>query len=196
MWWWTKARRAHALLPAALALVTVLVLLVRDTVAQMPSFLTGGDNPMTAMLFVPVPLCSALLMSLESRLLAAEDASARPVRPLDAGLTLAVVGGAAVVGLGADAVLDSGTAVDLGRNTAFLTGLTLCVRALAGPPAVLAPVVWCAAIVFLGFDRSGHPAFWTVLPRAHDDSVAATAAVLTLSAGLAVQLCTRPRTAS
>ncbi|GGR86812.1 hypothetical protein GCM10010252_26870 [Streptomyces aureoverticillatus] len=196
MWWWVKARRAHTLLPAALTFLTALVLLVHDTVTQLPSFLTGGDNPVMAMLLVPVPLCAALLMSLESRLHSAEASSARRVRPRDAGLTLAAVGAATAVGLGAGAVLDSDTAVALGRNTAFLTGLMLCVRAVAGTPAVMTPLAWFAAIVFFGFDRTGHPTFWTVLPRANDDPVATTAAALTLAAGLAVQLSTRPRTDS
>ncbi|MFD9857920.1 hypothetical protein [Streptomyces alboflavus] len=196
MWWWVKARRAHTLLPVGLTLLTALVLLLHDTVARLPSFRTGADNPVPAMLLVPVPLCAVLLMSLESRLSAAEDSSVRRVRARDAGLTLAAVAAATAVGLGADAVLGSGAAAPLGRNTAFLTGLTLCVRSRAGPPAAMTPVVWFAAVVFFGFDRTGRPTLWTVLPRAADDPVAATAAALTLSAGLAVQLGTRPRTDS
>ncbi|NGO70878.1 hypothetical protein [Streptomyces boncukensis] len=196
MWWWIKARRAHTLLPAALTVFALFALLVQDAVARLPSFLTGSDNPVVAMLLVPMPLCAALMMTLESRLTAAEDSATRRVRARDAGLTLTAVGAAALVGFVLGAALDSDTALAVGRNTAFLTGLMLCVRAAAGAPAVMAPVVWFLAVALFGFDRANHPYFWTVLPRDFGDPAAALAAAVALAAGLTAQLGLRPRTDS
>ncbi|WP_051853101.1 hypothetical protein [Streptomyces aureocirculatus] len=191
--WWVKARRAQTLLPAALACLTALVLLVQDTASQFPSLRTGDDNPVMLMLLVPLPLCAALLASLESRLPAAEDAPARRVRLRDAGLTLAAVTAATVIGVGVGPLLDSDAGPALGRNTAFFVGLMLCTRAVAGQPAVMTPVLWFAAVVFFGSDRTGHPAPWTVLPHTAGNRAAALTALLTLTAGLIVQMSTRPR---
>lgn len=192
MIWWLKARRAPTLLLASYAAFAVLVLLLQGVVADLPSFLTGGDNPVVATLMAPVPLYAALLVSLESRLHAAEDTSVRAVKVMDVGLVLTVVAAAALAGFVIGSLLDSSSALAVGRNTAFLVGLMLCVRPLIGAPAVMPPVVWLLAVMLFGFDH-GHPHFWSVLPRANDDPIALTASAMALAGGLACQLAIRPR---
>ncbi|MDJ1135685.1 hypothetical protein [Streptomyces iconiensis] len=66
MIWWLKARRAPTLLLASYGTFVVLVLLFQGVVAGLPSLLAGGDNPVVATLMAPVPLCVALLVSLDS----------------------------------------------------------------------------------------------------------------------------------
>ncbi|UNS95087.1 hypothetical protein MMF93_00370 [Streptomyces tubbatahanensis] len=72
-------------------------------------------------------------------------------------------------------------------------GLMLMVRSVAGSRAVLAPVAWGFAVLFLGRAPDGHLYFWTVLLRPGTDPVAATAAVLACAGGLAALL-VRPAT--
>lgn len=192
MLWWLKARRAHTLLPASYGVFVALVLLLQGVVADLPSFLAGGDNPVVATLMAPVPLYAALLVSLESRLHAAEDTGTRLVRGMDVGLVVAVVAAAALAGFIIGSLLESAGALAVGRNTAFLVGLMLSTRPLIGARAVMIPVVWLLAVMLFGFDH-GHPYFWSVLPRANSDPIALAAAAVALAAGLTCQLTLRPR---
>lgn len=195
MRWWLKARRIHTTLLTSYAVFVALVLLLQDVVADLPSFLTGGDNPVVAILMAPVPLYAALMVSLESRLPAAEDTGTRPVRLMDAGLVLTVIAAAALAGTVIGLSFASSSALAVGRNTAFLVGLTLCTRPLIGSPAVMTPVAWLLAVMLFGFDH-GHPYFWSVLPRANDDPIALTAAAVSLALGLVGQMTLRPRAIS
>ncbi|MDJ1135686.1 hypothetical protein [Streptomyces iconiensis] len=114
---------------------------------------------------------------------------------MDAGLVLTVVAAAVLAGLVIGSLLDSPSALAVGRNTCFLVGLMLCARPLMGAPAVMAPVVWLLAVMLFGFGQ-GHPYFWSVLPRANGDPIALTAAAVALAGGLTCQLTLRPRAAS
>ncbi|MET7639818.1 hypothetical protein [Streptomyces sp. NPDC005438] len=192
MLWWLRARRVTTYLSGALLAFTVLTVLLQDTVARLPSFLTGGDNPVVAMLLVPVPLYATLLLCLENRL-PAEATAVRTVRLWDVGLALATVAAASLVGLVLGAVLDAPAALSLGRNTAFLCGLALCVRPLTGPAGVMVPVAWLTAVMLFGF-RQGHPLFWTVLPREPGDPASLVAATVSLLVGLLALALHRPPT--
>ncbi|TDC23617.1 hypothetical protein E1265_12210 [Streptomyces sp. 8K308] len=191
MWWWFKARRGHAVLLPALAAFCAMLAALQDSVVSLPSLLTGSANPVLFVLMAPIPVCSALALSLDSRLDEAEQTSVRRPRLLDAALILGVL----VLSLGAGWALDtvSGTATGLpaGRNTIFLTGLMLVLRAVVGSPAVMAPVAWIFAVILFGLSNSNHPAFWTVLPETWGDPVAALATACAITAGLAAYLGTR-----
>lgn len=192
--WWLKARRAHTVLPLALAAFLVLTVVVQDGSAVLPSF-TNGLDPVPLMLFVPMPLVVGLMLCLESRLDAAEVSGTRPVPFLDTALSLAVVVAAALAGRAAEALLDSAQAAATGRNTAFLAGLMLLVRSFAGQPAIMAPVAWLVAVLLFGFSAGNDPQPWTILPEPPSAGHAVIAATLTLTAGLAAQLLT-PRNPS
>lgn len=185
--WWLKARRAHSVLPAALAVFVALSVTIQDGSAVLPSF-TNGLDPVPLMLFVPMSLVVGLMLSLESRLDAAEISGTRPVRLLDAALSCAVVAVAAGVGFATEGLLDSAHAAAGGRNTAFLLGLMLITRAFAGQSAVMAPVAWLVAVLLFGFDSGNEPQPWTVLPEEPRAVHAALAACAALAAGLAAQL--------
>lgn len=194
MLWWLKARRVPTQLLALYGVFIVMVLLLQDVVADLPSFITAGGNPVVATLIAPVPLYAGLMVSLESRLPAAEDTGVRPVLALDVALVLLVVAGAGLAGLVIGSALDSPSALAVGRNTSFLVGLMLCTRPLFGPAAVMTPVVWLLAVMLFGFER-GHPYFWSVLPRPNGDPIALSAAALALALGITCQLAFRRRAA-
>ncbi|MFJ9700764.1 hypothetical protein [Streptomyces fradiae] len=184
MTWWLRSRRVTSLLPTAFAFFLLLVLTLQDRWVVMPSFL-AGSMPVPLMLSLPVPLSAAVGMCLDSGLADAEAQGTRRVRALDAALVLAVVGAAAGTGLFAWTTLGaSDDALAVGRNTAFLMGVMLLLRAVAGPRGVMAPIVWIFLVLFLGRGSAGQPFFWTVLPRGSGDPVAAVAAGVSLAAGL------------
>ncbi|QHF95273.1 hypothetical protein DEH18_16980 [Streptomyces sp. NHF165] len=189
--WWLKARRVPALLLPSYLVFLLLVLTFQDLVADVPAVLTGSENPVVAMLLAPVPLYAALLVCLETKLSAAEDTATRNVRMLDAVLALGTVAVAACTGLLIGTLADSPTAVTVGRNTAFLVGLMLCARPLAGAAAVMVPAAWQLAVMLFGFQQ-GHPSSWSVLPRAAGDPLALAASLAALIAGVGLHLVTRP----
>ncbi|MET7638153.1 hypothetical protein [Streptomyces sp. NPDC005438] len=192
MRWWIKARRAHTVLPGLFVPFALLALLWQDTELDLPSFLSGTlPAPISAL--TPLLLCSALALCLDSRLPAAEETATRPVVWMDVALVLATVLGALLTGFLARALGSVYTGPGLGRDTAFLVGLMLLVRSVAGSRAVLAPVAWGFVVLFLGRGPGGHVHFWTVLFRPLADPVAATAAFLALASGLAALLA-RPGT--
>ncbi|MGW3747101.1 hypothetical protein ACWD62_43075 [Streptomyces sp. NPDC005146] len=183
MLWWLKARRAHQVLPCALAAYLFLAAAIQDTTALLPSFTTGID-PVPLMLFVPMPLVAGLMLCLESRLPSAEVTATRQVIALDTTLILGVVAAANLVSLAAFAALGSTEAATTGRNTAFLVGMMLTVRAVVGQPAVMAPVLWLVTVLLFGFKPGNDPYPWTVLPEPLEAPHAAWAAALTLGLGL------------
>lgn len=185
MWWWFKARRAHTVLPTVLASFVALVAVLQDALVELPSLLGGSAHPVLFVLLAPVPVCAGLLLCLESRLPAGEDSGVRRVGLLDVGLAVAVSALAVTSCAMLGHALDSSAALSTGRNTVFLIGLSLCARAFVGSSAVFAPVLWIFAVV-LGGMSGPRPAFWTVLPQAHDEPYSAVAAVVALTAGLAL----------
>ncbi|GAA3861680.1 hypothetical protein [Streptomyces sedi] len=192
MWWWLKGRRAFSVLAWGLGAFAAAVAVLGDATVELPSILSGSANPVLFVLMAPIPLCAALELSLGSRLAEAEETATRRVRALDAGLVLGVCALALAVG-GAVHLLTGDTyAVAAGRNVAFLTGLLLCARVFVGQAAIAAPVLWIFAVIFAGFSRGGHAAFWTVLPEPNGDLPAALAACLALASGLLLHGTVRP----
>ncbi|MEU3192671.1 hypothetical protein ABZ686_18990 [Streptomyces sp. NPDC006992] len=187
MTWWIKARRAHTVLLGQFLLFCLLALLWRDTVLDLPSFLAGAlPAPIVALL--PVLLCAGLALCLDSRLSAAEATAVRPVARLDTALVVVTVLAACATGLVAWSLGGTSAGLNLGRDTAFLVGLMLLVRSVAGSRAVLAPVAWGFFVLFLGRGPGGHVYFWTVLLRPGSDPIADAAAGLAFAAGLTALL--------
>ncbi|MBU7596581.1 hypothetical protein JGS22_002745 [Streptomyces sp. P38-E01] len=173
-------------MPLALVVFTVLALLLHDSVAVLPSLtLTGGTRMQLAM-FVPVVVLVALGRCLDARLPAPEVSGVRHVLWLDAALTVVAVLAAAAVGVALGSVLDSEAALVLGRNTAFLTGILLCGRAVFGTVAVLLPVLWIVTVMLVGFRTWTDPYFWSVLPEPHGEPHAMVLAVTALLCGILV----------
>ncbi|MCK1795756.1 hypothetical protein MTQ01_06975 [Streptomyces sp. XM4193] len=175
-------------MPPALAVYGVLAVLLHDSVAVLPSLtLTSGSRMQLAM-FVPVVILVALGHCLDGRLPAPEASGVRPVLRLDALLVVTVILAAAMVGMGIGTVLESDAALVLGRNTAFLTGILLCGRAVFGTVAVLLPVLWIASVMLFGFRTWTDPHFWAVLPEPPGEPHAMILAVTALLCGLLVHL--------
>ncbi|MGW8378947.1 hypothetical protein [Streptomyces sp. ODS28] len=194
MRWWFKAREIHTTLALGYALFFLLAAFTVGHEIVLPSFLSGATAPVSFAMFAPVALCGALLKSLDSRLHAAEDTSLRPVHLLDVALAAAVVIAAAMTGLALWAAGSGDEALVMGRNTAFLTGLMLCARAVVSQVAALVPIGWILLVILFGYGPSMHPYFWTVLARGSADPYALTGAALAFAAGLAAVLTASHRT--
>lgn len=187
LWW--KARRAHTVLPLALAVFAVFLLLVRDSSAELPALLPSFSGPVVTALLVPVPVCAGLMLCLGCRLDEAEQSGIRRVLVLDVLLVLVLLAATALLAAAVGGITDSSAAREAGRNTAFLCGLTLCLRPLLGIRAVLVPVVWIMAVAEAGY-RNGHPLAWTAIARPLSDAYAAAAAATVVVAGLVAHLLT------
>lgn len=165
MIWWLRARRADVLLPLGTAGMLALALLFQDTVAALPSLTLPGSNQLALTTFAPVPLVGAVALCLDSRLDAAEMSGTRPVPLLDVGLIAVAMAAAVALSCVLGAALGSPALWTAGRNAAFLTGLLLCARPLVGRPAVMVPVAWLVAVVFLGFRAPYDPHVWAIVPE-------------------------------
>ncbi|MEE1755715.1 hypothetical protein [Streptomyces sp. SP18CS02] len=184
MTWWLKVRRVHRILPWTLVAFLAFTLLVRDGVVLMPSLL-GGGSAVALTSFAPIPLTVGLMEMLSARLDGPETSGVRGVRALDALLTVAVTLFAVLCGLVLAWPADHPDAAAIGRNSAFLVGLMLCLRAFAGRRAVMAPVAWLMLAILLGAGRGGRPYAWTVVREPADAWPAALASVLVFLAGAA-----------
>ncbi|TJZ49472.1 hypothetical protein FCH28_24500 [Streptomyces piniterrae] len=182
MIWWIKTRRAHSVLPAALAGYLLYVLVSRNTFVPLPS-IVGASNVVLSS-FAPIPVVVGLAMSLSSRLPAAEASGTRQIPRMDAVLATTVVAAAVAIGLLLMNVTDATQAAAAGRNTAFLVGLFLCAKAVVGQRAVLIPVAWLMAVVLLGFRASGDPYPWTIVPEPAGAPHAAIGAAVLFLAGI------------
>ncbi|MFG2760690.1 hypothetical protein [Streptomyces wuyuanensis] len=190
---WLKARRARATLLAGWGAFVVLLALLHDTRAILPSL--TGTAQVALSLFAPVVLIAALMLCLESRLPAAELSAVRRVAILDTVLIVAAMA-AALLGSAAVSVLTGAPqAATAGRNTLFLTGLMLCGKAVLGQPGVMVPVAWLLAVVGGGYRSSGDPYPWTIVPEPLGAWHAAAGAVLVFALGVAVELRTVRRLA-
>jgi hypothetical protein len=192
--WWCKARRIP-LLAGCLAAYFALSLLARGTTVSLPSFLSpGGAAQMALAMFFAVVPAIALVACLESGVEAAEITGVRRIKSLDLSLSVAtVVATALLSSVVAWLSGDAGAAVG-GRNTAFLVGLALLVRAFAGRPAVVAPVFWPLLVAFFGFSSPDRPYHWTVLPEVLSAWYAAVGAALAFAVGLVAQFRTSRKT--
>ncbi|MFE2291162.1 hypothetical protein [Streptomyces sp. NPDC059452] len=183
---WLRTRRLPVL-AAALAAYATLTAAAGDTVVDLPSL--GSDAARPLVLFAPILACIGLTFSLSSRLPAAEASGSRPVARFDQALVLATVLTAAAVAYAVAVLLDAHIASTAGRNTAFLAGLMLCVRRIAGHQvAAIAPVAWVITMMLIGNTGSnGQPHPWSVilLPPDHVPAALAATALLALGTALA-----------
>ncbi|MGP3952177.1 hypothetical protein [Streptomyces sp. 7N604] len=179
MWWWIKARRAHTVALTGWVVTLGLGLAIGDSTVELPS-LVSVTYPAVLTMFIPIPLVSALMLSLESRIPAAEASGVRRLKQRDAALV-----STAVVALLAAAVATSSEPVAaVGRNAAFLIGLMLAARPF-GQLAVMLPVAWTMLVVFIS-RPAPDPSPWSVLPEAAGVPHASAAAAVMFSAGIAV----------
>ncbi|WP_432744733.1 hypothetical protein H7827_11635 [Streptomyces sp. JH002] len=182
MLWWFKARRIHLYVPAGLAVFTLLVWTFRELLVGMPSF-TGGTEVLL-MLFAPLPVCVALMLTLASRLPEAELSALRNVVVRDVLLVSATVMVALVIGFTSGLILDSPAAAAVGRNSALLTGLMLLVFPLIGARALMVPIAYVLLVVMEGYDAARQPRPWAILPESGDHIPAFAVTVVVLAVGM------------
>lgn len=192
MMWWLRARRAHTRLPLGFLVFALLAAVFQDTPLFLPSIWSGGSELVQAVTLVPLVLTSVLFDCLHTRLDAAETTGIRHVRFFDVLLTLGVVALALVVGEAIALVTGAASAETLGRNTAFLAGLTLLCGALFGKSAVLVPALWPLISVLFGMRGAGDAYPWTVLLEPPDTWYASVGALLMLAAGVSAHLLLPP----
>ncbi|MGA4844440.1 hypothetical protein [Streptomyces sp. G45] len=193
MIWWFKARRVAPVVVPCLAGYAVIVAVLHGATVEFPSLLVGGANDVPVLLLAPVPLTSGLLVSLTSRLVEGEAAACRRVSSYDTALTLLAGACATAVGCVVGQVSGGDDAWSVGRNTLFLTGLTLLVHTVAPQGAAAVPVGWVLTVAFVGFDQFHQAHAWTVLPRPPADVPALGAALVVFAAGLVAHARHRPR---
>ncbi|WP_230396358.1 hypothetical protein [Streptomyces blattellae] len=186
MIWWLKVRRVHPVLTAAVGTFTLLTFAFRDNAVVLPSFSVNAGNSVVLSFFTPLIVVGAIGQCLDSRLPSAERTGLRPVGWMDTGLVLAAVG-VVLAGSGAAGwALDSGAAVQAGRNTVLLTGMILLGRGFFGRASVVLPLAWVFAVVFFG--RSSGTAYhsWALTGQEASDPYAAALAAATFVIGLSV----------
>lgn len=191
---WLRARAAHLLVPAGLASLALLAVLLRDSTAMLPS-LNLGAAEIVLMMYAPIPLAATLLLMLDSRLPGPEASGGRRIAVWDAGLVAAVMAAAVALCALLGLLLDSDGVLSAARNAPFLAGLALCARPFAGQAAVMATVVWPVAVAMLGFHGRHDPYPWTVLPEPLGAPHAAAASAVVFLLGLAATA-RGPRSAS
>ncbi|MFJ2111662.1 MULTISPECIES: hypothetical protein [unclassified Streptomyces] len=181
---WLKTRRIPVL-AAALAAYAALTAAAGDTLVNLPSL--GSDAARPLVLFAPLLACTGLALSLSSRLPAAEASGSRPIARFDQALVLATVLATVAVSYAVSVLLNAESANMAGRNTAFLAGLMLCARRIAGHQvAAIAPVAWVITMMLIGNSGSnGQPYPWTVILMPPDHIPAALAAIAMLTLGTA-----------
>jgi hypothetical protein len=162
----------------------LLAAIVQDTPLFLPSIWSGGSEVVQAVTLVPLVLTSVLFDCLHTRLDAAENTGIRPVRFFDVLLTLGVVVLAVAVGEMIAMATGAASAETLGRNTAFLAGLTLLCGALFGRSAILLPALWPLVGVLFGMRAAGDPYPWTVLLEPSGTWYASVGALLMLTVGI------------
>ena len=181
---WLSTRRI-GVLAAALAAYAALTAAAGDTLVDLPSLGSGAARPLVV--FAPLLACMGLALSLSSRLPAAEASGSRPVPRFDQALVLATVLTTVAVAHAVTVLLDAQTANTAGRNTAFLVGLMLCGRRIAGhQAAAITPVAWVITMMLIGNsggNGQAHP--WTVILMPPDHIPAALTATVMLALGMA-----------
>ncbi|MFJ4922011.1 hypothetical protein [Streptomyces sp. NPDC088725] len=179
---WLKTRRI-SVLAATLVAYAALTATAGDTLVDLPSL--GSDSARPLVLFAPLLACAGLALTLDSRLPAAESSGSRPVARLDQALVLTTVLTTVAVAYAVTVLLDTQSANIAGRNTAFLVGLMLCARRIAGHQvAAVVPVAWVITMMLIGNtggNGQAHP--WTVILMPPDHTLAALAATAMLALG-------------
>ncbi|MFE3516084.1 hypothetical protein [Streptomyces sp. NPDC059166] len=181
---WLKTRRVPVL-AATLVAYAALTAAAGDSLVDLPSL--GSETARPLVLFAPLLACMGLTLSLSSRLPSAEASGSRPVARYDQALVLATVLAAIAVAYAVTVLADAPLANTAGRNTAFLVGLMLCVRRVAGHEvAALAPVAWVITMMLVGdAGGGGRPHPWSVVLLSPDHLPAALTAAVALALGTA-----------
>ncbi|MGZ2359162.1 hypothetical protein LRE75_21045 [Streptomyces sp. 372A] len=176
--------RQVPLLALALLAYAVVTAAAGDTVVSLPSL--GSEAARPLVLFAPLVVCIGLAHALGSRLPSAEASGRRPVARFDQALVLATVLTAIAVAQAVATLLDASTASTAGRNTAFLVGLMLLARRVAGyQVAVIIPVAWVITMMLIGnTGGSGATQPWTIILMPPDHLPAVVAATVTLALGV------------
>ncbi|MFF3359812.1 hypothetical protein ACFYWN_46355 [Streptomyces sp. NPDC002917] len=190
--WWIKVRRAHAVLPVALAAYGLL-LLVGNTTTSVPSISLGSIVQARVVLLAPIPLTTGLFFCLESRLLHQEKTAVQPVRLLDALLIFTAVGASVLLAALFGFASGSGDIAAAGRNTLFLTGLLLILRPVIHQGAAVVPMAWLILVLLMGYRSPQDPYPWTVLPEPMGAPHAAASAAAVFAAGMFIQFFFRPK---
>ncbi|GGZ15506.1 hypothetical protein [Streptomyces poonensis] len=179
---WLTTRRIPVLAAALVAYAT-LTAAAGDTLVDLPSL--GSDTARPLVLFAPLLTCIGLAFSLSSRLPAAEASGSRPVPRFDQALILITAFAAVAVAYAVTVLLDTPTANTAGRNTAFLVGLMLCARRIAGhQAAAITPVAWVITMMLIGNSGgNGQAQPWSVILMPPDHLSAALTATATLALG-------------
>ncbi|WP_282702406.1 hypothetical protein [Streptomyces sp. CC219B] len=159
---WLKARRVHVLVaPATLAFIVV-VAVGYDQYVQLPSLLGSGGNRVFLVQLAPVVITSALAQSLAHRVPEIEKTARRNTRLLDSALITTTVAVAAMAVWALGDASRSQEVLMAARNVVFLTGLMVLTRVLHEQAAVMAPVTWVFAVIFLGHRDPYRPWPWAV----------------------------------
>lgn len=181
---WLKARRP-VILTAGVLVFAALSIAVGGRLVGLPSLSGTGTATVPLLLFVPLTVCAAMLLSLDGGAQAAEITGARRIATYDRYLTALI--GATTVGASAlaAALRDAPVAAATGRNALFLMGLALCVRAVWGSGiAMLIAAGWVVMVTLVGYDAYRTPRVWAVLGLAPGSPVGIALAGCCFAAGL------------
>ncbi|WP_409471194.1 hypothetical protein [Streptomyces sp. HC307] len=181
---WLRTRQIPVL-AAALVAYAALTAAAGDTMVDLPSL--GSDAARPLVLFAPLLACMGLAFCLSSRLPAAEASGSRPVPRFDQALVLITALATVAVAYTVTVLLDASTANTAGRNTAFLVGLMLCARRVAGhQAAAITPVAWVITMMLIGNSGgNGQAQPWSVILMPPDHIPAALTATAMLALGTA-----------
>ncbi|UGY92828.1 hypothetical protein [Streptomyces gobiensis] len=182
MIYWFKARRLNSIAALAIALYALMVALFLDSAIELP-FATGGGD-MLLMMLAPLPICSALVLCLRSRLDAADALPVRRVWAFDMAAVAVLLLLAVVIGQVCSVLLDSRAAGEASRNTVFLAACTLAVLPWLKERAIVVPVATVMVTPLLGRGYGGEPRWWAILlqPAADPTALAGCAAACTAAA--------------
>lgn len=184
MLWWVRTRQVP-ILAVALVAYAALTAAAGDTLVSLPSL--GSETARPLVTFAPLLVCIGLAHVLGSRLRSAEASGCRAVARFDQALVLATALISIAVAQTVAVLLDASAASTAGRNTAFLVGLMLVARRVAGyQVAVIIPVAWVITMMLIGnTGGNGETQPWTIVLLPPDHVPAAVAAIAMLALGVA-----------
>jgi hypothetical protein len=191
--WW---HRAHAtpLTTAVLIATMLLVPLLGGSALPIPSLLAGMSAGIPVALVLPAVPAAFALYALNRVPRIYDTTAVRPVTRYQAGMLAATALLATTLGLGAAYAADSSMSLAAARNLLGYLGTGLIVQYLAGrvygPLTVALVPVLCALI---GFGPGGRPFLWTWPLHEASSPIAAVAAALLFTAGIAAMTLLAPR---